>query len=61
MKIDVRKIVVVVEDVRHDGGPVLTVPLKRGYVACVLKNPFAGRYEPEIVGMMDTLKPLAGC
>jgi hypothetical protein len=58
MKIDVRKIVVVVEEVRHDGGPVLAVPLKRGYVACVLKNPFAGRYEPDIVGMMDALKPL---
>jgi hypothetical protein len=58
MKIAVRKIVVVVEEVRHDGGPVLAVPLKRGYVACVLKNPFAGRYEPEITGMMDALKPL---
>jgi hypothetical protein len=58
MKIDVRKIVVVVEDVLHDGGPLLAVPLMRGYVACVLKNPFAGRYESNIVWMMDALKPL---
>jgi Amino acid synthesis len=58
MNIAVRKIVVAVEEVRHDGGPVLAVPLKRGYVACVLKNPFAGRYEPDIVGMMEALKPL---
>lgn len=58
MKIDVRKIVVAVEEVRHDGGPALAVPLKRGYVACVLINPFAGRFESDIVGMMDALKPL---
>jgi Amino acid synthesis len=58
MTIDVRKIVVMVEEVRHDGGPRLAVPLQRGYVACVLKNPFAGRYEPDIAGMMEALKPL---
>jgi hypothetical protein len=27
-------------------------------VAAVIKNPFAGRYEPEIAGMMEELKPL---
>jgi hypothetical protein len=56
--IDVRKIVVQVEDVRHDGGPPLSRPLRRGWVAAVLRNPFAGRYEPDIVPMMDALKPL---
>jgi len=58
MDIDLRKIVVSVEEVRHDGGPALDRPLLRGYVACIIRNPFAGRYEPDIMPMMDALKPL---
>ncbi|RVU15483.1 amino acid synthesis family protein [Methylobacterium oryzihabitans] len=57
-EIAVRKIVVTVEEVRHDGGPVLATPILKGSVACIVKNPFAGRHEPEIAGMMDALKPL---
>lgn len=56
--IEVRKIVVTVEEVRHDGGPKLEKPVLKGAVAVVLKNPFAGRFEPDIVAMMDALKPL---
>jgi hypothetical protein len=56
--IEVRKIVVTVEEIRHDGGPVLSQPILKGSVACVLKNPFAGRYEADITPMMEALKPL---
>lgn len=58
MTIAVRKIVTCVEEIRHDGGPPLEKPLRKGWVACVVRNPFAGRYEPDIVWMMDALKPL---
>ena len=58
MSVDVRKIVVAVEDIRHDGGPPLSEPVRKGYVACVIANPFAGRYEPDIQGFMDDLKPM---
>lgn len=58
MSLNLRKIVVHVEEIQHDGGPHLNTPLKKGWVACVLQNPFAGRYEPDIVWMMDALKPL---
>ena len=58
MSVDVRKIVSCVEEIRHDGGPPLAVPVKKAWVAAVIKNPFAGRYEPDIVGMMEELKPL---
>ncbi|WP_164170734.1 amino acid synthesis family protein, partial [Stenotrophomonas maltophilia] len=51
MTINVRKIVVGVEEVRHDGGPKLDKPILKGFVACVLKNPFAGRYEAEVTGV----------
>jgi hypothetical protein len=58
MTIKVRKIAVHVEETHHDGGPELNVPTKKGWVACVVHNPFAGRYEPDIAWMMDALKPL---
>jgi len=32
--------------------------LRRGSIAVVLTNPFAGRYEPEILPWMDELNPL---
>ncbi len=58
MKVEVRKIVVSTEEIRHDGGPLLDKPIRKGWVACILKNPFAGRYEPDVQPMMDALKPL---
>ncbi|HUG61260.1 MAG TPA: amino acid synthesis family protein [Methylomirabilota bacterium] len=56
--VEIRKIVVQVEEIRHDGGPPLAVPVRKGWVAAVIRNPYAGRYEPEITPMMDVLKPL---
>jgi len=58
MSVDVRKIVVAVEDIWHDGGPRLAEPVRKGWVACVIANPFAGRYEPELQYYMDELKPM---
>lgn len=56
--IDVRKYMTLVEEIHHEGGPPAAVPLKMGAVAAVVKNPFAGRYVPEITSWMDALKPL---
>ena len=56
--IDVRKLVLAVEEVWHDGGPRLDVPLRRGAVAALLANPYAGRYVEDIQPMMEALKPL---
>jgi hypothetical protein len=58
MSVDVRKIVTAVEDIWHDGGPRLAEPVRKAYVACIIANPFAGRYEPDIIGFMDELKPM---
>jgi hypothetical protein len=54
----VRKYVVSVEEIFHEGGPAAVQPLKRGAVLAVIRNPFAGRYVEEIAGFMDELKPL---
>jgi hypothetical protein len=57
MMIEPRKIVTIVEEIFHEFGPPPPKPLKMGAVAAVLKNPYAGRYEPNIMPMMDALKP----
>ena len=54
----IRKTVLHVEEVRHDGGPLLDVPIRKGWCAVVLRNPFAGRYEPELMWMMEAMKPI---
>ena len=58
MMVDVRKIVLGVEEVFHDGGPRLARPILKGWVGAVVKNPYAGRYEPDITPMLEALKPL---
>ena len=53
-----RKLIYSVEDVFHEGGPISEIPLRRAAALAIIKNPFAGRYEPEIQGFMEDLKPL---
>jgi hypothetical protein len=56
--IEVRRILTQVEDISHEFGPVAAVPQRRGFIAAVLTNPYAGRYEADILPMMDALQPL---
>ena len=56
--IDIRRIFTQVEDIFHEGGPRPDQPLRRGAIAAVLSNPYAGRYEPDILPMMAALNPV---
>jgi hypothetical protein len=56
--IQIRRVFTQVEDIHHEFGPPAATPLKRGAIAAVLSNPFAGRYEPQILPMMDALQPV---
>lgn len=58
MNVEIRKIVLCTEETRHDGGPPLTQPVRKGWAAAVVKNPYAGRYAQDIMPMMEALKPL---
>jgi Amino acid synthesis len=58
MKIDVRKIAIGLEVINHDGGPPLAIPLRKGWIGAVVRNPYAGRFEADITPMMEALKPL---
>ena len=56
--IEIRRTHTHVEDIFHEFGPVATQPLRRGFIAAVLTNPFAGRYEADILPMMEALNPV---
>jgi hypothetical protein len=56
--IEIRRIFTHVEHIRHEFGPVADVPLIRGAIGLVMTNPFAGRYELDILPMMDALQPV---
>lgn len=58
MKLDVRKIAYGIEEVHHDGGPVLAKPILKGWIGAVVKNPFAGRYVEDVTAAMEPLKPI---
>ncbi len=53
-----RKMLTIVEEIFHEGGPAAKTPMRRAAAIAVIHNPFAGRYEPEIQGFMDDLRPL---
>jgi len=56
--VKVRKFVVSVEDIFHEGGPVASRPHRRGAVLAVIENPFAGAFHADIQPFMKDLEPL---
>ncbi|MDQ0506068.1 amino acid synthesis family protein [Xanthobacter agilis] len=57
-EVKVRKKILMIEEIFHEGGPVAATPRKRGAIINVIENPFAGRYVEDIAGFMDDLTPL---
>jgi hypothetical protein len=57
-EVELRKRVVIVEEIFHEGGPVADKPLRRAAALAVIRNPFAGKYVQEIAGFMEDLNPL---
>lgn len=56
--IEIRRVFTHVEHIHHEFGPRADTPLVRGVIGAVLANPFAGRYEPDILPMMALLDPV---
>jgi hypothetical protein len=56
--IDVRRTLIQAETIYHEFGPRPAQPQRRGAILSVLTNPYAGRYEPDILPMMEALNPL---
>lgn len=57
-EVEIRKIATALEEIYHEGGPRAEVPLRRAAIIAVIRNPFAGRYEPDIQPFMQDLQPL---
>lgn len=56
--VEVRRVLTQIEDIEHEFGPAPQRLVRRGVVMAVLRNPYAGRYEADIVPMMDALNPV---
>lgn len=56
--IDIRKRSLTVETIFHEGGPPPAQPLRLAAACAVIKNPYAGRYEPDLMPFMAELRSL---
>lgn len=56
--IQIRKRSLTVETVFHEGGPPAAVPLKLAAACAVVRNPYAGRYEENLLPFMAELRTL---
>ena len=56
--IEIRKRSLTIETTYHEGGPVTDTPLKLAAACAVIQNPYAGRYEPDLMPFMAELRSL---
>jgi hypothetical protein len=57
-EVQIRKNLLLVEEIFHEGGSVAPKPLRRAAALAVIRNPYAGSYVEKIEGFMEDLKPL---
>ena len=53
MSADIRKLMVVVDEIHQEMGRPITPPTRRAAAVAVIRNPFAGRYEEDLTPLMD--------
>jgi hypothetical protein len=56
--VEIRKQILSVEEIFHEGGPRASIPHRRASILTVIRNPFAGRYATDIADYMQALEPL---
>lgn len=56
--IQIRKRSLTVETTFHEGGPPADTPLRMAASCAVIQNPYAGRYEPDLLPFMQELRSL---
>ena len=56
--IEIRKRSLTIETVYHEGGPPAATPLKLAASCAVIRNPYAGRFEPDLMPFMAELRTL---
>jgi hypothetical protein len=58
MSIECRKTAIYLEDIWHDGGAPVERPLRKGAIAAIVANPFAGRFAEDLTDWMQALDAL---
>lgn len=56
--IEVRKRSLILETTYHENGPAPATPLRMAAACAVIRNPYAGRYEPDLMPFMAELRAL---
>ena len=56
--IEIRKRSLAIETTYHEGGPAAATPLRLAAACAVIRNPYAGRYEPDLMPFMAELRSL---
>jgi hypothetical protein len=56
--INIRKRSLNIEMIFHEGGPPVSRPILVASACAVIRNPCAGRFEPDLLPFMEALKPL---
>jgi hypothetical protein len=56
--VKIRKFKLDIEEVHHEGGPVVAEPLLIAVAVAVVENPYAGRYEENLLPFMEQLRSL---
>ena len=58
--IEIRKRSLTIETIYHEGGPAPATPLRLAAACAVIRNPYAGRYEPDLMPFMAELRHAVG-
>lgn len=56
--IEIRKRTLTIETIYHEGGTPPAKPLRLAAACAVIRNPYAGRYEPDLLSFMAELRSL---
>lgn len=56
--INIRKRCLTIETIFHEGGPPPAMPLRLAAACAVIQNPYAGRYEADLLPFMSELRTL---
>jgi hypothetical protein len=60
MKADIRKLVVIVEETRREGGKGVSPATRKAAAVAVIANPFAGKYVEDLTPLIDIGEELGG-
>ena len=58
MEFNIRKVILLKEEIFHENGPVQIIPRLRGAAIAIVANPYAGKYHEDLQSGTENLKEL---